>query len=152
MRSGNLKKIRVSMVSIAILAAIVFLAFMLITVFTYFALISVKHSSNYMMLTEEYRQKVLTTTEAFFIVNTVNNYLNMTVKAPYKFDIALYVFIYKDLSGLKVRIVKCSTSCTIYPGVKYYIVYPPADIIADNIVGLKMVTDSGVVIPVPRRF
>ncbi len=143
------------LVSIAVLAAIIFVAFITVFIFSYIALVNVKNSGYYAIAREEYKQKILDSVNAFFIVNETGNFLNVTVTSQYRFNIVLYVFIYRSglsLSSSIVRCSECSSSCIVNVGNQYYIVYPPPSIPINEIIGLKIVADNGVVIPIPRRL
>jgi len=140
------------LISIAILAAIIFSAFIITLSLAYYAFYNVKMGSERSLSLEKYKVEVLKTTESFFVLNFTTNTIDYRVKTAYDLRIAMYVIIYRGDGTLLPKIVSCISDCYLAPGVNSRKLSPPPGIPLSDIVGLKIVTEEGIVIPVPRRL
>jgi len=145
-------KCKRGLISIAILAAIIFSAFIITLSLAYYALYNVRMASERSLSLEKYKVEVLKTTESFFVLNFTTNTIDYRVKTAYDIRIAMYVIIYRSGDKLLPKIISCVNDCYLIHGINSKKLSPPAGIPLSDIVGFKIVTEEGIVIPVPRRL
>lgn len=138
-------------VGVAILVSILVFAVIMVGLELYIVSSRIERVKQYGNVIEDYKLKVLSSTKAYYIAYESSNSLNITVITPYRMQIVMILYAYTDQFGNTETVVDTSVSFIIESGRSSFI-YSVSNIPVNNIISLKLVTGSGVVIPVPKVY